>query len=1398
MPNIEFDDITASLPLATTSADGDEIEIYQAGTRKRVTKGILLSGITAGSPPDDSVTTAKIQAEAVNNAKVAPGIDAVKLANGTITNTKLQYLSGVTSPIQAQINNISTSGGPPPDNSVSTGKLVDAAVTNSKVAAGIDAVKLADGTITNTELQHLNGVTSPIQTQINNISTSGGGGGGTPTYAKIANTTNLDDQIAAAIADSTAVIEAEVTSNLAITTARTGANAFPVNLLLRRVNDAQLIITGAGKVDFAGIGFTPDDLMSGKPAIVAPEAVTLAFHAGAESLIPMTPVTWNTSTNVITQAGSAYVNNTKVRYLSTGAPIPGFIIGEYYWIRDAVGATFKVSSYKGGAANPIAAEATASHYFTSEFSAIGYDAAIDKFLKPNHEYLTGTKLAYYTQATRVVTNSEGGDFTGKFFTVNVTAHTFQLAGTSTGGSVSLGTPLNVTAQTGSHFLFSASVGVLEIYPDSGSFYKQNIPFSANDEVLYWTDDEPLAPLVSGNKYYVAGIAGVGSADSQFGVSLTPGGAKILFTRAGTGTHFLSKSAVRFTGAIVPREISSKFIDTGVSSVQSRLTAVTSSLLGKATTVHVEAGTFDSRNSLLLSKHKYEFEPHGIFPSNYDGDLNLAPLLLSPNLTINFNWATLYESTIFGKPRIVCQYTLNAVMGRIEAEKVTLAATIKDFTGSSQSTVSFGNVKAGYFKEFEFLDTGAYSLQIGGGSVFNDYASDFVISDGYFKDVPNQQFFFLNCKRIRVHRMRHYHRHRTEFSAVYDFEPNDARFDQLEDITLSDIEFDYEVTNGTSLIQQLIAVNFAGNRGIKNIKIRNLHAKCSSQVLNGITGQGVDGLYLDNVNIEGVRDIGLHLVGGNDVRIKNSSILRTTTADASNAAVAFFGIRNGVIDNLQTDRADDTGIYAKGYYENELNAFLGSTVGNKITMNGRNETSTITYYAAGVQAVEGWVGGTVVINNTNYKITASQAWHPYIGTQKTFTTAETLPTLSVKSVLPASVDPATDIWTVPAHNYITGCRLYVDNTGGALPAHTAPANERGMILPLHYAIVLTTGTIKLAATLANALAATPVAIDFTNAGTGRHRLTPVLKTAFLNTQITDSDIETYDILPDSKTRIISRKLEGQATAAEFASNGGNSSFGRGDAGKRYSNIASSGVVSDNGTTKGGELLELAAIGSGSMTFLAGADKTIFYNGTSTGVNGRLRSTVPGSFAKLERVPGGYLTQSAIGTWTAVSLDSLIYTLKYKIDCGGATAPTGWVLDGSYLTTGGDGVIDYGETANLNGQTDPPPNAVIQSVRYTNSATPIVYTLTGLTANAEHKLRLHFYQSTAGGETFTFDVTINGVLVFNDYCIPTAAGGLGRLITAEPTVTANGSGVITVRLDMVNVQAKISGIEVYQLP
>ena len=102
---------TLTLTDALVATDKLEaIGIIDVGVITTVGDGAISTGKLGGS----SVTTAKIAATAVTdakiaslavtNAKVATGIDAVKLADGSVTNTELQYINTVSSNVQTQIN----------------------------------------------------------------------------------------------------------------------------------------------------------------------------------------------------------------------------------------------------------------------------------------------------------------------------------------------------------------------------------------------------------------------------------------------------------------------------------------------------------------------------------------------------------------------------------------------------------------------------------------------------------------------------------------------------------------------------------------------------------------------------------------------------------------------------------------------------------------------------------------------------------------------------------------------------------------------------------------------------------------------------------------------------------------------------------------------------------------------------------------------------------------------------------------------------------------------------------------------------------------------------------------------------------------------------------------------
>jgi hypothetical protein len=120
-------------------------------TNTSIPEGIVATATLA----DGSVTTAKLAADAVTNAKIADdSIDSEHYVDGSIDTAHIAD-SQITT---AKIN----------DSAVTSAKIADGAIVNADVnaSAAIDATKIHDGTISNSEFGYLNGVTSAIQTQI--------------------------------------------------------------------------------------------------------------------------------------------------------------------------------------------------------------------------------------------------------------------------------------------------------------------------------------------------------------------------------------------------------------------------------------------------------------------------------------------------------------------------------------------------------------------------------------------------------------------------------------------------------------------------------------------------------------------------------------------------------------------------------------------------------------------------------------------------------------------------------------------------------------------------------------------------------------------------------------------------------------------------------------------------------------------------------------------------------------------------------------------------------------------------------------------------------------------------------------------------------------------------------
>jgi len=142
---------------------------------------------------------------------------------------------------------------------------------------------------------------------------------------------------------------------------------------------------------------------------------------------------------------------------------------------------------------------------------------------------------------------------------------------------------------------------------------------------------------------------------------------------------------------------------------------------------------------------------------------------------------------------------------------------------------------------------------------------------------------------------------------------------------------------------------------------------------------------------------------------------------------------------------------------------------------------------------------------------------------------------------------------------------------------------------------------------------------------------------------------------------------------------------------------------------------------------------------------------------------------------------------QIDCAGVGTGT-WVADTDVTGGGPTGTSASINTSNV---TNPAPQSVYQSVRYSN----FTYAIPGLTPGHLYTVNLHMAEIywTGPGER-EFNVAINGSQVLTDFDIYAAAGGENIAIKKSFTATADGSGQITIQFTNVIDNACIGGIEI----
>ena len=294
-------DTTVNVTWDSGNLSNETIDNVYIGALSKTNNSIPTGVIATATLADGSVTTIKIAADAVNGSKIADdsidsehyvdgSIDTAHIADSQITNAKMaansvdsdQYVDGSIDTVHiadSQITNAKMAANSVDsdqyvdgsidtvhigDSQVTTTKIADSNITSAKIldgtivnadinaSAAIDATKIHDGTISNTEFGYLNNVSSNIQTQLdaklvkasnlsdltsastartnlglgtiatqdaNNVSVSGGSitGLGDPAVSSEAATKNYVDQAVAGLR-TRIIAEAATTANINLTT----------------------------------------------------------------------------------------------------------------------------------------------------------------------------------------------------------------------------------------------------------------------------------------------------------------------------------------------------------------------------------------------------------------------------------------------------------------------------------------------------------------------------------------------------------------------------------------------------------------------------------------------------------------------------------------------------------------------------------------------------------------------------------------------------------------------------------------------------------------------------------------------------------------------------------------------------------------------------------------------------------------------------------------------------------------------------------------------------------------------------------------------------------------------------------------------------------------------------
>jgi hypothetical protein len=589
--------------------------------------------------------------------------------------------------------------------------------------------------------------------------------------------------------------------------------------------------------------------------------------------------------------------------------------------------------------------------------------------------------------------------------------------------------------------------------------------------------------------------------------------------------------ITWTGAtqdLRPTAVSTELWDTGNSSLSDRLIRANAAFGTKQVKIVCYPRT--STVSATLSDNKEIYFTPGDYPSTvtWPGSGPLYAFGLGNNTYFHGTpSAKLYESTGLYGIRIVQSVNIDDHFTNIVVEGLSFEgnpSAVAD--GAGGTTVLLGNVAHSSIKNCYFNNLHAYNAVIGGDGGVGFYSSDSDITGNTFTKASEQVIAVTNGLRIRVANNVLSATAGPEGGQFIDIEPN-SPLDTMEDITVENNFITVsDAFDGTNSVGGIAIQGAGGVAEVRGVVVRGntiLGANpetypSQTRLASAIIARGATDFTIENNTSRWTFQDSIDISNCRNGRIANNHIIAGGDTSGYGSPIHIGGSSNLNIDgNILQQVEGEHSIFLVNFaiYEYAERNW-GSSTGSTIT---KLNAPYPRFYRFNT-------GQQVFFNGSLYTISAIDSDLQII------TVTSSVGTVTSKDFAPSAVNTGTDVINIPAHGYQTGALVTPTSTGtipAGIPGVPFPSIDSGAYA---YVIRVDADNIKLATTLANALA--NVAVDITSQGTGTHTLHPVYETRFSNNIYKGNDAAGGIILePTGTSQIVSTTRDSYITTVADA-------------------------------------------------------------------------------------------------------------------------------------------------------------------------------------------------------------------------------------------------------------------------